>query len=405
MKRLAAALLLSFALAATLVAAQAPSSKPLDIYVVDTEGGKAALFVSPTGQTLLIDSGNPGGRDTDRIMEVVNQAGLKQIDYPDQHALSRRSRRRHHGAVEAHPGRHVHRSRPFGRANGAGAGVPGGLYGALWKGEAHGRQAGRQSADHRPRLADRDVGRQSVEDAAAGGGKPNPDVREVHARRKSATRPTTGSRSAASSHFGQFRLIDLGDLLWNKEQELMCPNNPIGTVDLVHGLAPRARSVRFAGSSCTRSQPRVGRHAERHAQGRRHAGDADHADVAGARGHLAAALVVRSRHRAEQRRRVHRQRGGQRHDRRHPDVTGRGRAVPVGRGGPAPAAGSPERRRRRGATPQAQAPQQGAGRGNAPAAHSPAYYIKISARPDGSFTVTNSRNGFSKTYAARPRAR
>src|SRR4029077_1260694 len=56
MKRLAAALLLSFALAATLVAAQAPSSKPLDIYVVDTEGGKAALFVSPTGQSLLIDS-------------------------------------------------------------------------------------------------------------------------------------------------------------------------------------------------------------------------------------------------------------------------------------------------------------------------------------------------------------
>jgi competence protein ComEC len=81
MKRLAAALLLSFALAATLVAAQAPSSKPLDIYVVDTEGGKAALFVSPTGQSLLIDSGNPGGRDTDRIMEVVNQAGLKQIDF------------------------------------------------------------------------------------------------------------------------------------------------------------------------------------------------------------------------------------------------------------------------------------------------------------------------------------
>jgi competence protein ComEC len=80
MKR-AAALLPSFVLASTLVAAQAPSTKPLDIYVVDTEDGKAALFVSPTGQSLLIDSGNPGGRDTDRIMEVVNQAGLKQIDF------------------------------------------------------------------------------------------------------------------------------------------------------------------------------------------------------------------------------------------------------------------------------------------------------------------------------------
>ena len=37
--------------------------------------------MSPTGQSLLIDSGNPGGRDTDRIMEAVNQAGLKQIDF------------------------------------------------------------------------------------------------------------------------------------------------------------------------------------------------------------------------------------------------------------------------------------------------------------------------------------
>ena len=43
-----------------------PATKPLVVYVVDTEGGKAALYVSPTGQTLLIDSGNPGGRDTDR---------------------------------------------------------------------------------------------------------------------------------------------------------------------------------------------------------------------------------------------------------------------------------------------------------------------------------------------------
>jgi hypothetical protein len=36
------------------------------------------------------------------------------------------------------------------------------------------------------------------------------------------------------------------------------------------------------------------------------------------------------------------------------------------------------------------------------AAHTPTHYIKVSARTDGSFTVTNSRNGYSKTYAAKP---
>src|SRR4051794_11101825 len=59
----------------------AANSKPLTIYVVDTEGGKATLFVTPAGESLLIDSGNPGGRDTDRIMLAIADAGLSRIDY------------------------------------------------------------------------------------------------------------------------------------------------------------------------------------------------------------------------------------------------------------------------------------------------------------------------------------
>jgi len=46
-------------------------------------------------------------------------------------------------------------------------------------------------------------------------------------------------------------------------------------------------------------------------------------------------------------------------------------------------------------------PGQGGGRGNASANHAPAYLIKVSAQPDGTFTVTNTRNGFSKTYKPR----
>ena len=45
----------------------------------------------------------------------------------------------------------------------------------------------------------------------------------------------------------------------------------------------------------------------------------------------------------------------------------------------------------------------GRGRGRGAAAtHDPAYLIRVSARADGSFTVTNTRNGFSKSYGARP---
>src|SRR5678815_4137924 len=67
---------------AGLAAAQTSSPKTLDIYFIDTEGGLAALYVSPTGESLLIDTGNPGGRDTDRIMDTLNTAGVKQIDHP-----------------------------------------------------------------------------------------------------------------------------------------------------------------------------------------------------------------------------------------------------------------------------------------------------------------------------------
>ena len=82
MKRAALVLLATLALCIPLGAQRGTTpSKPLQVYVVDTEGGKAALWISPTGQSLLIDSGNPGNRDLDRIMAAVNDAGLKQIDF------------------------------------------------------------------------------------------------------------------------------------------------------------------------------------------------------------------------------------------------------------------------------------------------------------------------------------
>ena len=288
------------------------------------------------------------------------------------------------------------------------------------------------------------AGGQGAEDAAAG-------------RRASRTRPapaftpkeiTNDPENAQSVGsvvtLGQFRAVDFGDLLWNKEHELMCPNNPIGTIDLFmvshHGLDQSNSPVLVQAL-----QPRV---AVMQNGTRKGAGTADDADAADARrawktsGSCTGAYGAG--HRAEQRRGLHRQRRRQRDDRRHADGAAASAvaraAVPRVR---APAvrlrvvrppvvrlpaalrrrAGArrppPARRRRRRRAPPPRAPRSGAGRGCAAgarvrrargrgggaAAHTPAYMIKISARPDGSFTVTNTRNGFSKTYAARPRAR
>src|SRR5882762_8429074 len=77
-------------------AKQVRQQKPLDIYFVDTEGGQATLFVSPSGQSMLVDTGFPGNqgaatpaeanapgitRDADRITVVLKQANVTVLDY------------------------------------------------------------------------------------------------------------------------------------------------------------------------------------------------------------------------------------------------------------------------------------------------------------------------------------
>ena len=58
------------------------ADKTLDIYWVDSEGGGSTLIVTPEGESVLIDTGNPGGRDAKRIHKVATEvAGLKRIDH------------------------------------------------------------------------------------------------------------------------------------------------------------------------------------------------------------------------------------------------------------------------------------------------------------------------------------
>src|SRR5688500_8460365 len=54
----------------------------LDIYWVDVEGGAATLIVTPTGESIMIDTGNPGFRDPQRIVKIATEiAGLRRLDH------------------------------------------------------------------------------------------------------------------------------------------------------------------------------------------------------------------------------------------------------------------------------------------------------------------------------------
>ena len=210
----------------------------------------------------------PGGRDTDRLMAAVTEAGLKQIDF----LISTHYHVDHIGGMAE-----LAKRIPVGTFIDHGPsveereqvqGFQASLRRDVRQGQAPRRQAGGQDADHRPRLANRDGRRQRAEDAAAGRRQAESRVRGVHAEGASPTIPTTLSRSAAWSRSASSASTDFGDLLWNKEHELMCPNNPDRHRGPVHGHAPRARSVELAGARARRAAARGG-DAERHAQGSR----------------------------------------------------------------------------------------------------------------------------------------
>jgi glyoxylase-like metal-dependent hydrolase (beta-lactamase superfamily II) len=76
--------LISTGLTLALAKAQTKATKGLDINVIDVEGGNSTLFVPPSGESVLIDTGNAGGatgRDSGRILDAIKDAGLQQIDH------------------------------------------------------------------------------------------------------------------------------------------------------------------------------------------------------------------------------------------------------------------------------------------------------------------------------------
>ena len=76
-------LLLALALVLAVCTRAAGDAGPrgLDFYFIDVEGGAATLIVTPAGESILIDSGNPGDRDAGRIAAAAKDAGVSAIDY------------------------------------------------------------------------------------------------------------------------------------------------------------------------------------------------------------------------------------------------------------------------------------------------------------------------------------
>ena len=288
-------------------------AKSLQIYVVDTEGGKAALWISPTGETLLIDSGNPGGRDTDRIMAAIQDAGVTKIDY----LLTTHYHVDHVGGMQELVGRI-----PVGTFVDHGPTVEGPVNPNLreqvpgfqaWYAERVRAKPSTSSSNPETSCRSRastwrivTSAGQGLKTALTGAGRPNPGCAETQPREITGD-PENGQSVGSLVTFGEFRAIDLGDLLWNNEIDLMCPTNKVGTRGSLHGVAPRHESVRIAGAGA-RPSAAGRRDAERHPERRRARRDGDDANDVEHRGHLAAALVLHGRHRTEQRRRVRRQR-------------------------------------------------------------------------------------------------
>ncbi len=235
---------LALLLAALNVAAQ--GAKTLDIYFIDVEGGQATLVVSPSGQTLLIDTGYAGnsGRDANRIAAAAKAAGVKKVDtlllthfHPD-----------HAGGVS-----NLLERLPVATFLDYGFSVEeGGKYPAPYEKAFAGAQHKVMAPGEKIAIKGLDV---SILTAA---GK--------HIDRKGEANPYCAGLAPVEGEsgenpqsagvliqFGKFRFADPGDIIWNEELALECPDNKVGKVDVyltahhathlspksVYGLAPR----------------------------------------------------------------------------------------------------------------------------------------------------------------------
>jgi len=345
----------------------AQTRKSLDIYVLDVEGGNATLFVSPSGESVLIDTGNGGAaaaRDADRIMAAVKDAGVSQID----HLITTHWHGDHFGAMAEVASRIPIREFIDHGANVQPAAAADDFlqktYPPLYMKAKHtvvkpGDRIAIAGLEWHIVASAGDA----IKTSMAGAGKPNPYC----ATFKPQEVDRSENAQSVGSHitFGRFRALHLGDLTVNKEFDLMCPTNRLGPVDLFvvshHGQAISNSEVLVHAI-----QPRVAILNN----GTRKGGQPD------------AMKIIHSAPRLADLWQLH-----------FSQLSGQEYTVPgmfIANTVDDQPASMP--------IAAITAPPPGTGAAPPPAHNGSAYWIKVSAQQDGSFTVTNARNGFMKTY-------
>ena len=341
--------------------AQTQAVETLDIYVIDVEGGGATLFVSPSGESMLVDTGWPGfdGRDADRIAAAARDAGVTKIDYlvvthfHGDHMggtaqLAERLPIRHfvdHGTTVQREERQVADFQTYADVR------------------STGNHLEMQSGDAVP-IAGVNVqviasGGRVLQAPLGGGGTPNPLCADFGFHEGEFVRQEAGYRAedvqslSLFISYEKFRTVIMGDLTWNKEYELMCPNNPLGHIDLY--------LVSHNDAETSGSEALV------HALGSRVAVMNNGPRKSGA---VQTFQILRDSPGLEALWQNHYSVPGSAEYNRPEQFIAN-----LTEGAPIPGRQS-----------------------TAPVHLGAAYWIKVSARSDGSFTVTNSRNGFTRDY-------